>query len=407
MIETSTTPGQHLAREVGRFDAGQPGPLFIAVGGMHGNEPAGVDAAQIVLDELRQHNVALRGRFVALRGNRQALELRTRFLEEDFNRVWTAEAIHALGQRTANADGPEEAELRDLLTTLQALFVEPIAGAPPERVVLIDLHSTSGPSQPFLCMADTLQNRKVAFAMWVPVILGLEEALPGTLLDWVSEAGHVGIAFEGGAHLCEQIVVCHRAALLCVMRAADMLPSAMSTTGLAVERAHAHLLQLATGLPRIVEIIERHGTEPGDGFEMLPGWQSFQNVARGERLAHDRSGALVANRTGCLLLPRYQKQGNDGFFLGRRVRPFWLGLSAVLRRLGAERGLTWLPGVRRAPDDPRSLLVDPKRARFFRTELFHLFGYRRSAWRDGDMVVVRRPDDPAELARRGWRGSPR
>ena len=90
MIETSTTPGQHLAREVGRFDAGQPGPLFIAVGGMHGNEPAGVDAAQIVLDELRQHNVALRGRFVALRCNRQALELRTRFLEEDFNRVWTA-----------------------------------------------------------------------------------------------------------------------------------------------------------------------------------------------------------------------------------------------------------------------------------------------------------------------------
>ena len=404
MIETSATDPQHFAREVGRFDAGQPGPLFIAVGGMHGNEPAGVDAAQLVLNELRQHNVKLRGRMVALRGNRQALQLRTRFLEEDFNRVWTAEKIHSLGQRTANADGPEEAELRDLLATLQALFAEPIGGAPPERVVLIDLHSTSGPSQPFLCMADTLQNRKVAFAMGVPVILGLEEALPGTLLDWVSEAGHVGIAFEGGTHLCEKIVMCHRAAQRAQQRGASMLPSAMSAQGLDVERAHKHLQGLATGLPRIVEIIERHGTEPGDGFEMEPGWQSFESVASGERLASDRTGALVASRAGCLLLPRYQSQGNDGFFLGRRVRPFWLALSALLRRLGAERILSGLPGVRRDPSDPRCLLVDPKRARFFRTELFHLFGYRRSAWRDGSMVVTRRPDDPAELARKGWRG---
>ena len=37
---------------------------------------------------------------------------------------------------------------------------------------------------------------------------------------------------------------------------------------------------------------------------------------------------------------------NDGFFLAREVRPFWLRVSAVLRRARAERFFSLLPGVK-------------------------------------------------------------
>ena len=45
-------------------------------------------------------------------------------------------------------------------------------------------------------------------------------------------------------------------------------------------------------------------------------------------------------------MPRYQSTGRDGFFLGKRVRPFWLKLSKGLRRLRLERFLAALPGER-------------------------------------------------------------
>ena len=392
-------PGQRssLEREIGRYDTGRPGPLFIAVGGMHGNEPGGVLAAEGLFDELERHRVELQGRLVALRGNCAALALETRFVEEDFNRVWTPEKLGKLERQTPNADGSEEAELRGLRETLEALFVEPIAGRPPAGVVLLDLHSTSGPSKPFLCMADTLQNRRVAFGLGVPVILGLEEALPGTLLDWMSEAGHVAIAFEGGTHASKDIERCHRAAILCALEAAGMVAEGVMD----IARERKRLQSMAEGLPEIVEILTRHATVPGDGFTMDPGWQSFESVKRGERLAEDHSGVLLAAHDGRMLLPRYQPQGNDGFFVARDVRPFWLWISALLRRLGAERALPLLPGVRRDPSDPRALRVDPARARYLVTQVFHLFGYRRAAQDGEQLVFIRRPDDPAELRKGG------
>ena len=37
--------------------------------------------------------------------------------------------------------------------------------------------------RPFVLMSDTLANRKLAFALPIPVILGLEESIDGTLLE--------------------------------------------------------------------------------------------------------------------------------------------------------------------------------------------------------------------------------
>jgi succinylglutamate desuccinylase len=91
-------------------------------------------------------------------------------------------------------------------------------------------------------------------------------------------------------------------------------------------------------------------------------------------------------------MPRYQRQGRDGFFLGRSVSPLWLSLSAALRRLHLERALGLLPGVRIEERAGHVLAVDRRIARFFAAELFHLLGYRRSEERGHELVVSRRND---------------
>jgi succinylglutamate desuccinylase len=389
-----------LGREVGRYDSGLAGPLFVAVGGLHGNEPAGISAAEAVLERLLREGPTMRGRFVALRGNRAALGACQRYIERDLNRIWTQADLVGLKRDPAHLDGPDEGEVRGLVDAFADLFHEPIGGLAPREVILLDLHSTSGPSTPFLCMADTLQNRRVAFALGVPVILGLEEALEGTLLDFMSEAGHIAMAFEGGAHQDAETVPCHEAAIWCGLVAGGLLePGAVE-----LERHEKLLERLVEGAPEIVEVLYRHGTRGGDGFTMDPGWANFQVVHRGQRVAADDDGEIDAPLTGRLLLPRYQSQGDDGFFLARSVRPFWLGLSASLRRLGVERLLPFLPGVKRLDGSWRHLRVDRRKALFGVRQIFHLCGYRRFKEDPAGFVFVRRPDNSAELERRRARG---
>jgi len=61
-----------------------------------------------------------------------------------------------------------------------------------------------------------------------------------------------------------------------------------------------------------------------------------------------------------------------------------------LRRLGLDRALHWLPGVRRHPEREGTLIIDTHLARWFALEVFHLLGYRKRRSVEGKLVVSRR-----------------
>jgi hypothetical protein len=150
----------------------------------------------------------------------------------------------------------------------------------------------------------------------------------------------------------------------------------------------------AAGKPRVLEVVHREVVGPDDEFVMNEGWRSFQPVACGEVVAHGRAGPLRSPFTGLMLLPRYQGQGEDGFFVARPVRRGWLRASAVARWLRLDRALPLVPGVVRDPNDAAALVARGVAARWLAPQLFHLFGYRRSrASADGRVSMRRQPDD--------------
>jgi succinylglutamate desuccinylase len=80
------------------------------------------------------------------------------------------------------------------------------------------------------------------------------------------------------------------------------------------------LLETARGeLPHLIEVEERHAIGPEDGFKMLDGFANIHSVSSGELLARDHNGPIHAPRSCILLLPLYQAQGDDGYFLGREM----------------------------------------------------------------------------------------
>ena len=81
-------PTQSQTRILGVHDEGRDGPTLIFMGGIHGNEPAGVQAMRRVLKRLGQGGLEFQGKLHAVAGNLPALARGQRFVDRDLNRAW-------------------------------------------------------------------------------------------------------------------------------------------------------------------------------------------------------------------------------------------------------------------------------------------------------------------------------
>ena len=369
--------------------------MLIVVAGLHGNEPAGVQACQRVLAQLASRSAqvlpgrapALAGQLVGVSGNRQALARGVRFVDRDLNRAWSAQRISAM-----RAGGPvqtaEDVEQRELLACLDELL-----GGHEGPVHVLDLHTTSGSGGAFTTTADSLANRALAVQLEVPLVLGLEELLEGTLHDYLDTQGCNAVVFEAGQHDDPMSIERAEAAIWLMLAATGVLPSGRNRQ---VSTARARLKREARDRPAVVEMRYRHPVAPDDHFEMVPGFGNFDRIKRGQPLARDRDGQVRAPTRGRILMPLYQAQGEDGYFIVREFRPFWLAVSAVLRERGVDRWVHRLPGIRVSDHRPDMLVVNRRVARWYALQLLHLLGYRRHRAEGDTLVVTRRPRSRGE-----------
>ena len=87
-------------------------------------------------------------------------------------------------------------------------------------------------------------------------------------------------------------------------------------------------------------------------------------------------------------MPLYQSQGSDGYFLIRKISPFFLLLSEFLRTYKTDRIFVMLPGVRWTSDLKDTMVVNLRIARLITKQLFHLFGYR-SKQKDRTHLIIK------------------
>lgn len=375
-------PGDHLIYE----DCGnETGPTMIVFGSIHGNEAAGLHAVRRVGEKLKRLKPKINGRIFLLAGNTRAIARGVRFIDSDLNRHWTPENVAR--SMPSSSIPPTLSEDFEQVEILQHLIG--ILDSAHDEVYVLDLHSTSAAGVPFATVGDTLRNRAFALQFPVTILLGIEEQLEGTLLEYLNNRGTVTLGFEGGQHFAESTIDTHEALIWLGLQNARMIEPSESID---VEYFR-DVLKKSSGRSRIVEVRYRHAISGEDQFEMLPGFSNFDPIEHGQMLARDRTGEITAPDSGLMLMPLYQALGEDGFFIGRQVAGFWLRLSGVLRRIRVGSLIHLLPAVRRVGNDPNILEVDTVIARFFPLQIFHLLGFRKLRWHAGKLIVARRNFD--------------
>lgn len=249
---------------------------------------------------------------MALRGNLAALQQGVRFLNEDLNRAWKPERIRQLFQKENHTLQGEERDISELLQHIQ----QAITTYQPNRLFLIDLHTSSAKGGIFCLPGSDTYSQQIAAGIHAPAVHGMLETIEGSALEYFLETDFgipvSGLAFEAGQHQNPESPRRALAAVINCLRAMGILRPQD------VHNEHDQLLRkFSEGIPLRLEIIWRHHIEPEDQFLMRPGFHNFDPVSAGQALAEDRRGTIHARADARILMPLYQAQGEDGFFLVR------------------------------------------------------------------------------------------
>ena len=310
-------------RIIGKYVGDEDGPMLICLGGMHGNETAGVRALDLLLKMLEVEPITnpdfkFRGSIIGFRGNLQALAAGKRFIDKDLNRSLQPDHVEFVLKQDENSLKHEDLEIYRLVNTIKA-EIKKIA---PKSVVVLDLHTTTAFGGIFTITSNEAESIRIGIDMHVPVIIGFEAVLEGTTMGYFKPENFSGlpiatVVFESGQHNEP----------LSVNRAIAATINCMQTIGCVnredVENRHDYLLtEYSKDLPKVARLLSRYHVLDGETFKMLPDFKNFSPVKKGELLAHENGTAIIAEQDGLIVMPKYQKQGKDGFFLVKEMEGY-------------------------------------------------------------------------------------
>jgi predicted deacylase len=257
----------HVVRFVGE----NPGPSLAILGGIHGNEPCGVRALEkleafLVSGELKVKS----GSLTLIRGNIEALQVNKRFITQNLNRLF----------KKNNGLGP-------CYELLRAEQLKPLLRA---ADYILDIHSTSQPSPPFiLCEEPDTEFARSLNIRWI--VLGwaaLDPSLDGDTCTWAARHGRKAVTLECGQHEDPSASGVAIAAAIRVLSCLGM-----------IESPHRHFDGAA---PTVLQLYHAHILRDG-GFVYSRKYQGFDVVHAGECIGTDASGAYSAPQAGHIVLP--------------------------------------------------------------------------------------------------------
>jgi len=299
-----------MERIIGDIGNDDNGKLILCLGAVHGNELSGVLALERVFNFINKNGIELKGRFVGLRGNLQAIERGQRYIDKDLNRVWSDRIIQTALQKPYLF--AEYLEIKQLFETFQQIGFSDY-----QDKVFLDLHTTSAENGTFTLVEVLTDTAYIVDHLHAPIVLGLHKGLLNTSIPYMHMHGFKSIGFEAGKIGTHQAVDNQELTIWQVLYLNGYLDWEQVPDNI---QNYTLLLEQNSHLPEVLRLDYCHKIRPEDGFKMLPGFKNFDPIKKGQVVAHDVNGEIKANSNGFMLMPLYQEEGNDGFFLISEVK---------------------------------------------------------------------------------------
>lgn len=286
------------------FDSGRPGPHALLAAVVHGNELCGA----IALDFLFRENVRpARGRMTLAFCNVAAYlqfdpdnPTASRFVDEDFNRVWSPERLDG-PQRSAELTRARE--LRPLVESVD---------------FLLDIHSMQQATAPLMMCGPLEKGRRFARTVGVPELIVSDEghAAGRRMRDYGAFGDPASpknaLLIECGQHWEAASADVAKETALRFLAAVDVIPAdALGRFGLPAKPARQRLIEVTEAV-----------TIAGDRFTFAGNYVGLEVIPRrGMEIGRDGHKPVLAPYDNCVLImpSRRLSRGQTAVRLGRYV----------------------------------------------------------------------------------------
>lgn len=292
-----------IERVVGKIENKESERLAVISTGIHGNEPSGLFAAKKVIRKIELSNIKLNGTLLVVAGNLEALKEDVRYIDEDMNRVWTKENIQSFLQNPRSNEEHQAKELHEVITSEMPGY---------KHRFFLDCHTTSSETMPYISAHDHGLGYQLAQKFPVNTVLGFSKYVASSLDDFMRDQGFVGFTFEAGHHHAFTSLENQEAMIWLFLTKAGFLQHGSAEDHDVCRRLLAKYTPDGAGA---FKIDYRHHLVDREAFEMNPGYVNFQKVKIGEMLAIENGKPIECHLNGRILMPLYQRLGNDGFFI--------------------------------------------------------------------------------------------
>ncbi len=302
-------------RIIGSYTQNNSGPLVVVFSQIHGNEPAGRIALEYIFKMLEVEPITnpefkFKGKIIGLVGNLQASKTGSRFIKKDLNRSWIKEEVDIILKTPKRSLENEDLEIRENID----LIKNEVKKLNPTELIILDLHTTSSSGGIFSIVSNDPRSISIAKELHAPVILGMLSGIYGTTLHYFN-TDNMGITtttvtFESGQH--DDPLSINRA----IAGIINCLRSVGCVDPQHIENRHDEILvEFSKNLPKVCELVDKFTVKDISKFSLVPGLKNFQMVKKGQLLGKHEDVEIVIQEDSILLMPLYQNQGEDGFFL--------------------------------------------------------------------------------------------
>ena len=300
---------------VWQFDSGVPGPHVMINAVTHGNELCGA----ITVDWLLRERVRpIRGVLTLCFANTAAFfrfdpnnPRASRFVDEDFNRLWTAEVL----------DGPRDSielrrarDLRPLIDTVELLF---------------DIHSMQHRSPPLMMAGPLAKGRHLASAVGVPVHVVSDEghAAGRRLRDYAGFGDPASpknaLLVECGQHWAQDSARLASESTLRFLKHTGIVDPEFVTRNLNQFAKPGRIDAQDLPVQRFIEVTEAVTIET-DAFTFVQPFTGLEVIPRaGDPIGYDGDRTITAPYDDCVLVMPTQRlrAGQTAVRLGRFIEP--------------------------------------------------------------------------------------
>ena len=289
-------------RIIGNYHSGETGKTIILMCGIHGNELSGKKALKKMFNYLENNKIDVRGNIIGIQGNLKAIEKKERYIDIDLNRIWKKNIINEI-KKGKIKDQHEYKELKKIHEIIDII----IKKKKKKNIIIIDLHNTSSASGLFSVINNT-KDLKIASAIKIPIITKLFSKVKGSFSQYYNSKNISTIVFEGGAIGDPASIYNHEMGIFRILEKMKIIKKEDVPDFIGKK--------LTTNNDNNTYKVKYiHQISENDNFLMKPNVTNFQVIKKGEILGYDNNGDVLSPFDGKILMPLYQEQGNEGFYI--------------------------------------------------------------------------------------------